>query len=295
MSAPPEVPRGARARPTKQGYTFWIIGEERATLRDAYHRFLHMRWSASLAMIVAAMFASNLVFAALYFMSGGLAGVREGSFFDALSFSVQTLATIGYGVMYPKTSTAATIMICEALYSVIFSALATGLVFAKFARTTGRIAFSKYAVVTQHEGKPTLIFRCGNRRSNTIVEAQLRVIGAFSTITAEGRPFYKMSDLPLVRDRMAGMRRGWQVMHVIDEHSPLHGMDAAGLAKGEFEMEISLTGLDDVTMQTVHTIHSYSDQDIKFGHRFVDTITALPNGDLILDLTKFDAIVPDAC
>jgi inward rectifier potassium channel len=234
------------------------------------------------------------VFATLYLWSGGLAGVREGSFFDSLSFSVQTLATIGYGVMYPKTSAAATIMICEALYSVIFGALATGLVFAKFARTTGRIAFSKYAVITQHEGKPTLIFRCGNRRSNTIVEAQLRVVGAFSTITAEGRPFYKMSDINLVRDRMAGMRRGWQVMHVIDETSPFYGKNAEDLAKAELEMEISLIGLDDVTMQTVHTIHSYSDQDIKFGYRFIDTITALPSGDLILDLTKFDAIEPDA-
>jgi inward rectifier potassium channel len=294
MSAPPGVPRGARANRARQGYTFWIVGEERATLRDLYHRFLHMRWSASLGLIVATMFASNLVFAALYLMSGGLAGVRENSYFDCLSFSVQTLATIGYGVMYPKTSGAATIMICEALYSVIFSALATGLVFSKFARTTGRIAFSKYAVITQHEGKRTLIFRCGNRRSNTIVEAQLRVIGALTTTTAEGRPFYKMTDLHLVRDRMAGMRRGWQVMHVIDEASPLHGMDAEALAKREFEMEISLIGLDDVTMQTVHTIHSYSDQDIKFDHRFVDTITTLPNGDLILDLTKFDAIEPDA-
>jgi inward rectifier potassium channel len=83
-------------------------------------------------------------------------------------------------------------------------------------------------------------------------------------------------------------------MHVIDETSPFYGKNAEDLAKAELEMEISLIGLDDVTMQTVHTIHSYSDQDIKFGYRFIDTITALPSGDLILDLTKFDAIEPDA-
>ena len=95
---------------------------------------------------------------------------------------------------------------------------------------------------------------------------------SLTTLTAEGETFYKMHDLALVRDRMGGMRRGWVAMHVIDETSPLYGIDAAALAKAEAEIEISLTGLDDVMMQTVHSMHVYSDDHIKFGHRFADTI-----------------------
>jgi inward rectifier potassium channel len=294
MSAPSEVPRGAKRRVMPGGYAFWTYGAERAVLRDAYHTFLRLPWPASLALIALALFAANLVFAALYYKIGGVEGAHEGSFFDDLSFSVQTMATIGYGVMNPKTTSAQTVMIIESLFGIVFTALATGLVFSKFSRATARIAFSKCAVITKHEGKTTLMFRVGNKRSNPIVEAQLRVAAAFTTITAEGKPFYALKDLRLVRDRMGAMRRGWTVMHVIDDTSPLFGMDADALAKAEVELECALVGLDDVTMQTVHHIHIYSDKEIRPGYHLVDTVKALPAGDFLVDLTKFDAIAPDA-
>jgi inward rectifier potassium channel len=294
MEAPPEVPRGARATQTPTGYKFWTYGIERAVMRDLYHTFLRMPWPASLAIIMALLFAANLAFATIYYYVGGVEGAQQGSFFDNLSFSVQTMATIGYGVMNPKSPSAQTVMIIESLFGIVFTALATGLVFAKFSRATGRIGFSKVVVITKHDGQDTLMFRVGNKRSNVIVEAQLRVVGAFAMTTAEGRTFYALRDLKLVRDRMTGMRRGWSVMHAIDDTSPLYGMDAKALEKAELELECALTGLDDTTMQTIHMIHIYSDKDIKFGYRFVDTMTALPNGDLLLDLTKFDAIEPDA-
>jgi len=271
----------------------WVVGQRRRPLRDAYHTFLQLPWPASLGVILLALFVANLVFASIYFCVGGVQGARSGSFFDDLSFSVQTMATIGYGVMNPKSPGAQSVMIVESLVGIIFTALATGLVFAKFARASGRVRFSQHAVITPHEGKPTLMFRCGNERSNTIVEAQVRVMAGFTTITSEGQRFYKLQDLKLVRDHMTGMRRGWNVMHVIDETSPLYGRDAADLEKCELELEVALIGLDDVTLQTVHTIHSYGDKQIRFGHRFVDTMRALPNGDILVDLTLFDATVPD--
>ena len=293
MQAPPSVPAGARPVPQPQGYTFWVVGDQRARLRDAYHTFLRVPWSVSLGLIALGFFAVNLVFAGVYYAIGGVAGVHDGSFFDALVFSVQTLGTIGYGVMNPRSDAAASVMMIEAVTSVIVIALATGLVFTKFARATARVAFSKYAVITRHDGVPTLIFRVGNRRANVIVEAQLHVIAGMTRLTAEGTTFYKLHDLELVRDRQTGMRRGWNAMHVIDETSPLHGLDAAGLAKAEVELEISLTGLDDVSMQTVHSMHVYTDAQIRFGHRFADMMRALPGGDMVIDLREFDAIVPD--
>ena len=272
----------------------WIVGDERAVLRDAYHTFLRLPWPASLGLIMLALFAANIGFALIYYQVGGVEGAHVGSFFDDLSFSVQTMATIGYGVMNPKSGAAQSVMIIESLFGIIFTALATGLVFAKFSRATGRIQFSSHAVITSHEGKPTLMLRVGNKRSNVIVEAQLRMVAALLTKTAEGHTFYAMKDVTLVRERMAGLRRGWTVMHVIDENSPFWGKNAQALADAELEIECALTGLDDVTLQTVHMIHIYTDKDIKFGHRFVDSMKTLSNGDVLLDLTKFDAIVPEA-
>src|SRR3954468_7420107 len=220
---PSGLPRGAR-RVRQQGSTYYVIGDERQLLRDAYHTFLHLPWGAALALIAIAFFAFNLVFATVYLEIGGINGA-DGSFTDALSFSVQTMATIGYGVMHPVSNPANGAMIIESMFGIIYTALATGLVFAKFSRPTTRIAYSKNVVITQHEGKPTLMFRIGNRRSNTIVEAQLHVVAIFTTVTAEGSLFYKAIDLKLVRDRQVGMTRGWNVMHVIDETSPFYELD----------------------------------------------------------------------
>jgi inward rectifier potassium channel len=251
-----------------------------------------MNWGLSLFVIGLMFLAVNLAFACAYYLTGGIAGANPTSFLDSLSFSVQTLATIGYGVMHPQSHTATTVMIVESAVGIVFTALATGLVFAKFSRATARVGFTSQAVITQHDGKPTLMFRVGNQRSNMIVEAQIKVSAGLIRVTSEGDTFYRMYDLKLARDRQGGMRRGWTVMHFIDESSPLYGLDAAGLEKSECELEIALTGLDDVTMQTVYAIKYYTDKDIRFDHKFKDTLKTLPNGDLLVDLRNFDVIVP---
>jgi inward rectifier potassium channel len=287
-----DVPRNAR-RVSQQGSTFYVVGDNRALLRDAYHIFLRLGWPASLGLIAAGFFAVNLVFAALYHVLGGIGG-SDGSFFDALSFSVQTLATIGYGALYPASRLASVIMMLESIVSLILTALATGLVFTKFARPTTRVAFSRYAVITQHEGNRTLVFRAGNRRSNVIVEATIHVVAVLTTVTAEGKTFYKAVDLPMVRDRQVGMTRGWTLMHVIDSASPLAGVDTDKLRQLELELYIALTGIDDVSMQAVHAVHRYSDDEIRIDHHFEDTLRPLDNGEFIVDMTMFDVVVPDA-
>ncbi len=286
-----DLPAAAR-KVTQRGSTFYVIGDSRALLRDAYHIFLRLRWPASLGLIAAGVVAVNLIFGGVYFVVGGVAGA-DGTLFDALSFSVQTLATIGYGAMYPASPAAEGVMMLESIVSLVLTALVTGLVFSKFARPTTRVAFSRNAVITQHEGKRTLVFRAGNRRSNVIVEATIHVVAVFTTVTAEGNTFYKAVDLALVRDRQVGMTRGWTLMHVIDAASPLHGADTERLKQLELELYIALTGIDDVTMQTVHAMHQYTDNQILVDHSFEDILTPLDNGEYVVDMTKFDAVVPD--
>ena len=269
------------------------MGDERARLRDAYHTFLQLRWSGSIGLIACAYLLINIVFAVAYMIVGGVNGLHTDSFFDSLVFSVQTIGTIGYGVMHPESHAANIVMMVESITGIVVTALVTGLVFAKFSRATGRIQFTTHCVITKHEGIDTLIFRVGNKRSNVIVEASIRVFASFTTVSQEGNTFYKAHDIKLVRDHMTGMRRGWTVMHVIDESSPFFGLDAAGLVQREVEMEIAVIGLDDVTMQTVHAMHHYYDHQIRFGYKFVDTLTSFANGDMMIDLTKFDLIVPD--
>ncbi len=289
---PIPVPPGARVA-TQQGSTFYLVGEKRELLRDVYHTLMRLRWSATLALIAAGFVLVNVVFAATYMLVGGVNG-SNGGFFDAFAFSVETFGTIGYGNLYPASTAANVLMIIQSIVSLICTALATGLVFTKFSRPTTRIGFSKYAVITQHEGKRTLIFRAGNRRSNVIVEATIHVVAVYTTVTAEGETFYRAIDLPMVRDRQVGMTRGWTLMHVIDDKSPLYQKDAKQLAEMELELYIALTGIDDTMMQSVHAVHMYHDDDIRLDHRFVDTVIPTVDGRYVVDMRNFDRVVPDA-
>jgi len=287
MAAPPPDAR----KVTQQGQTFYVRGDLRLGWRDLYHTFLRLRWSATLGAIALLFLLANLAFAAVYRLTGGVENVH--SYFDAVSYSVQTMATVGYGAMYPVGTAATCVMIAESILGLLITAMLTGLAFAKLSRPSTRITFAKFAVVAKHEGIPTLQIRLGNRRGNVIVEAAAHVSIVITTQTKEHNVFYKAQDLKLMRDRHVGLQRGWTLIHIIDETSPLYGMDAAAAQKAELEVWVAITGIDDTSRQTVHTMHSYMDGDLKWGSRFADTIFPLDNGEYMIDLTKFDDIVPD--
>ncbi|HPH65829.1 MAG TPA: ion channel [Kofleriaceae bacterium] len=287
-----EFPRGTIVLPSA-GYKTYIIGAERAYFRDGYHFFLRTSWALSLLLLVAAFLALNVCFAMVYTLVGGIEGAHSGSFADSLFFSVQTMGTIGYGVMHPVSTAAHVAVMAESVVGIIVTALATGLVFAKFARTTARVAFSKHAVICQHDGKPTLMFRVGNQRSNLILEAGARVALSRTERHANGNPFYRLYDLPLVRERSQAVSRGWTIMHVLDDKSMLFGATVESMEQQELELMVSVVGTDDTSMQTVHARHTYAWQDIRVGMRLVDTITEAPSGDMVVDLRKFHDIEPD--
>ena len=196
-----------------------MIGAPRV-LGDWYHALLQMTWSALIAFIAAAFLGVNALFALLYLHVGGVAHARPGSFADAFYFSVQTMGTVGYGAMYPDSNGANVIMVTESVVSLIVTALATGLVFSKFARPIGRVAFSRYAVIAPMEGVPTLMLRVGNERGNSIVEASIHLTFSRTIRTAEGVVFYKLLDLKLVRERSPAVARSWTVLHEIEPGEP---------------------------------------------------------------------------
>jgi inward rectifier potassium channel len=226
-----------------------------------------------------------------FLLCGGVAHAVPGSLRDAFYFSVQTMGTIGYGAMWPSSRAANMLVVAESVCSLIVTALATGLVFAKFSLPTARIMFSRHATVSAVDGRRTLSFRVGNQRSNRIVEAVVRVALTRTERTKEGRVFYRMVDLALMRDRILSLSRSWTVLHVIDEASPLWGETKESLASKEAELNVTILGTDDTWMQTVHSSHVYMDGDLAWGMRHMDVLSE-EEGGLVLDLTKFHDLEP---
>jgi inward rectifier potassium channel len=182
-------------------YEIRIVGARKTPLRDFYHALLRLPWWVTIAAISCSFLAANALYAVAYLLVGGIAHAEPMSLRDAFFFSVQTMGTIGYGDMFPASTGANWVVVVESITSLTLTALATGLVFAKFSRSTARLMFTRHAVIAPMAGKPTLMFRLGNQRGNQIVDARIRVALMRTEQTAEGGKFYRMLDLRLTRDR----------------------------------------------------------------------------------------------
>lgn len=260
--------------------------------RDLYHVFLRAHWWVALGAIVGGFLLVNVGFAVGYLAVGGVANARPGSFVDAFFFSVHTMATIGYGSMYPVTPLANALVVAEAIAGLLVTALSTGLVFAKFTVPDARIRFARHATIAPLDGVPTLQIRVGNERSNAVVEATFHVTLVRTERTREGTLFYRNLDLPLARHRAVSLYRSFHLLHPIGPDSPLHGLDAAALAAQEVELLVSVSGTDETTVQPAFGRTRYLATDVRFGARPADLLRALPDGRLELDVSRFDEVVP---
>ena len=269
------------------------VGLSRAWFGDAYHFWLASSWWRVYALVVALYLLINMLFALAFLAVGGVENMRAGSFGDAFFFSVETLATIGYGRMAPISVAAHLLVTVEAFCGIIGVALITGLMFAKFARPTARVLWSDVCVVAIQEGVPSLMLRVANARGNSqVVEAQLRVGLLLSEQTREGEKVRRMHDLTLVRSSSAVFALSWLAIHPIDEKSVLHGKTVESLREMGAEIYVSLTGMDETFNQTIHSRHAYGWDEIAWGRRFVDIVGPLPDGRVGIDYTRFHATKP---
>ncbi len=266
--------------------------------RDLYHWFLTLPLPAVAALCTGGYLALNLLFAFLYFIRpGSVASAHPGSFADAFFFSVQSIATIGYGNMYPATRYANVLVTIESVTGLLYFALITGLLFTRFSRPTARVRFSRFAVIAPYEGVPTLMFRMANERRNQILQAQLQVTLLRAEHSTEGVPMWRQRDLTLVRSHSSFFSLTWTIFHRIDETSPLWGETKESLAKGDAEIVVLLAGVDEVLSQTVYARYTYDTADIRWGHRFADILSADTSGGeerVTVDMTRFHDIEPVA-
>ena len=271
-----------------------ILGLKRRRFGDLYHRLMTVHWFQFFLMAVALYLGVNLVFGVLYWLQpSGLTNARPWSFEDAFFFSVQTLGTIGYGVMSPRSTYTNLLVTAEAFLSIAVTAVGTGLIFSRISRPTARVMFTRQAVVTPRDGVPTLMFRVGNQRANQVLEAEVSLSLAKKGVTQEGASFRGFYDLRPLRARSPLFALTWSIMHTIDETSPLYGATEASLLADEAEIIVVVSGLDETFAQRIHARHSYLPHEIKFGRRFADVLSTMPDGERAIDYRRFQDLEPE--
>ncbi len=259
------------------------------TSLSLYHYLLTTTWPRFLGLIAVFYLLSNALFALGYMACGpdALGGVRsdtpQGRFIEEFFFSVQTFATIGYGVVYPRSLAANVLMAIESLYGLLVFALATGILFARFARPTARILFSRQAIIAPYRDITAFEFRIVNARSNQLIDLGARV--QLSRFQANGRR--EFIPLALERDQVTFFPLSWTIVHPIDETSPLWGMTEEDLLAQGTELLVLLTGIDETYEQMVHTRSSYTADEVVWGARFTNLFKPpTPDGVLSIDIGR---------
>ena len=238
--------------------------------------------------------AVNVLFASLYLAQpGAVANARPGSFGDAFFFSLETLATVGYGTMAPATTYGHVVSAFEIFIGMALTAVLTGLLFVRFSRPKSKILYSTHALVAIHNGKPTLMLRLGNGRMTLLTHMSAKLSALLAERTSEGQIFRRTNELPLLRSEMQIFVLTWTLMHPIDENSPLYGYDAARLADEEVRLFLSLEARDQSLGAQIQDVKSYGAADILFGQRFADAVTRDATGHTTADLTRLDTVEPD--
>jgi inward rectifier potassium channel len=292
MASPTATPPPRPARDRALG-RIRTRGRRASPFDDVYHSILTAPWPVFAFGVLALLTAGNALFAVLYLLDPGcIANARPGSFEDAFFFSVQTLATIGYGAMAPSNLYGHVVVTIESFVGVLTTAVVTGLTFAKFARPTARIRFSERCVIGPRDGVPHLAFRLANFRHNAIVEASARVTLLVTEVSREGESLRRPYDLPLVRAQNSLFRLSWVVMHAIDEASPFHGEGALERLRGkDAQLFVTVVGLDEALGQTVHAQGFYALDAITPNARFADVLSREPDSTVTIDYSRFDEVV----
>ncbi len=264
------------------------LGAPRFNLSDPYYFVLTIRWSAFFGLVVAFYLTVNLFFAGLYSLGGPcIANARPGSFRDLLFFSVETFATVGYGVMSPQTLYGHIVSSIEIIFGMLSMAVITGLMFTRFARPQARLLFSRIAVVAPYAEYPALMIRIANQRHQMIADAQAKLTLLRTRPIGNGKTMRRFVDLPLERSEAPMLALSWTLIHPIDTSSPLHGLTAADLVDDEMALIVSINGYDESISSSITTRYTYGADAVLFGHEFVDVLCELDDGRIALDLTRF--------
>lgn len=273
---------------------FVKVGTDTWRWRDVYRWLLALRWPQFAAFAGSVYVGLNLLFAALYsFQQDSIAGSTGGHwFFDCFFFSVQTLATVGYGHMYPQTLYAHIVTTIEIMTGLFLLAVMTGLIFVRFSRPTARVVFSNSIVIAPLNGTPTLMVRVGNENQHSMVEAEFRVMFSRDEQLVEGGDFRYFYILKLQFDRLTLFPAALTLRHTIDEDSPLFGATVESLEASRALFVVSVVGIDPVIAASVQTQKDYTWRDVQFGHRFVEIYTEHGGGRLTVDYGRLHDTEP---
>ncbi len=272
---------------------FLTRGLDQSFWTDVFHNSMSVSWPAFFAGYALYFLTMNLLFAFLYWLGGdAVANARPGSLVDLFFFSIETLATVGYGDMHPQNIYGHSIATLEIFTGMSTLAVFTGLIFARFSRPRARVIFADCMTLARHDGLPTLTARFVNARRSSVNEARAEIWMIYSDATVEGVGYRRFLQLALKQARNPIFAFSWTLFHVVDGDSPIFGKGPEELEAMDAFFVVIFVGLDDVSGQNVNVRKSYAWRDIRFDEVFADILVARDNGVPRIDYRQLNVTEP---
>lgn len=269
-----------------------VIGRSAGFWSDFHHRALTVSWPMFFLGAAGIFLAFNSVFAFLYWLGNDpIANIPKDSPHALLYFSIETLATVGYGDMHPQTDWGHIVATLEIFTGMSLMAVMTGLVFTRFSRPQARFLFANNPVVAPFDGVPTLMVRIANARGNIIADATAKLWLIRDERSLEGLAIRRFHQLELKRQENPLFALSWTLYHAIDATSPLAGCSAETLASGEAALILTVDGLDESTTQHLMARNTWTHSDFRWNHRYVDVLSRGADGRMRLDYGRFHEVV----
>jgi inward rectifier potassium channel len=257
-----------------------------------YHTLITMSWTKFWIMVISGYAVLNVIFALIYmsFGPGSLDGESGNTifnrFWDAFFFSAQTISTVGYGHLSPRSMAANSVAALESMMGLLAFALATGLLYGRFSRPSAQIVYSKNILVAPYlENSRGIMFRLANLRRNILIDLEIEIIFSFNE-NVNGKVMRRFYPLEVERRKVSMLTMNWTIVHPLDETSPLADMTKEDLEKSEAGFAILLRAFDDTFSQTVHSRTIYQYHEIVWGAKFKPIFNRDEDGRIILDLSK---------
>ncbi|WP_428491980.1 ion channel [Rhodopila sp.] len=293
----PTRPRHHEPKPVPIGraeYGLSKLGAARFDRHDPYHMAVSLPWPGFILAALGLWLAINVAFALLYLLSpGSIANAKVGSFGDAFFFSVETLATVGYGVMAPATLFGHIVSAVEVVTGMAITAIVTGLLFVRFSRAKPHIVAAEDAVVGMQDGKSALMLRIVNGRITMMSGSTARLFLLAADRDSDGPFLRRIHELQLQQSHLPLFVMPWTLIHLIDEASPLHGHDAESLAEAGARLFLTIEVYDHALSAMVRDLKDYSAEHVRFGMRFGDMVRPDEAGGATADLSRISVLVVD--
>lgn len=259
--------------------------------RDVFYRTVQQPWSRLLGIATTAYVLAACTLGGLLQAIGGVRGLEDASYLDASLYVGLLLAGPGIEGIEPVSVGARVVVLAASLMGVVAFAMLTGLAFAKFTIPRAGIRISSVVLLTDYEGARCLLFRLANERPTPIIDARIRFFVARQHTTPEGVSVRRVTELVLERGEQALLAIASTIRHVLDDSSPLHGMDLEEIFADDADLMVCVHGAEGTFGQVVYALQSYRRGDVRVDAQFADMVTTHADGTRSIDFSRLDAVV----